>query len=57
MKKVIYLKYEQMYTEEDLITKVAWFYYKENLTQQEISNRLFVSRQKIQRLLQKAIDL
>ena len=46
-----------MYTEEDLITKVAWFYYKENLTQQQISNCIFLSRQKVQRLLQKARDL
>ena len=57
MKKVIHLKDEQMYTEEDLITKVAWFYYKENLTQQQISDCIFLSRQKIQRLLQKARDL
>jgi len=48
---------EQMYTEEDLITKAAWFYYKEKLTQQEISDRTSVPRQKVQRLLQKARDL
>jgi len=46
-----------MYTEEDLITKVAWLYYKEKLTQHEIAKRVLISRQKVQRLLQKARDL
>lgn len=42
---------------EDLITKVAWFYYKEKLTQQDISARVNISRQKVQRFLEKARDL
>jgi len=42
---------------EDLITKIAWLYYKKKLTQQEISDRVFISRQKVQRLLEKARDL
>ncbi|MBE0477688.1 sugar-binding transcriptional regulator [Candidatus Aerophobetes bacterium] len=43
-----------IYTKEDLITKIAWLYYKENLTQEEISKQISVSRPKIQRLLQEA---
>ena len=42
---------------EDLITKVAWLYYKEKLTQQDISSRVNISRQKVQRFLEKARDL
>ncbi len=44
-------------THEDLITRIAWFYYKEKLTQQQIAERLLLSRQKVQRLLEKARDL
>ena len=44
-------------TKEDLITKVAWLYYKEKLTQQDISARVNISRQKVQRFLEKARDL
>lgn len=40
-----------------MITKVAWFYYKEKLTQQDISARVNISRQKVQRFLEKARDL
>jgi len=55
----IYPRSEQMTSniKEDLITRVAWLYYKEKLTQQEISNRVYISRQKVQRLLEKARDL
>jgi len=42
---------------EDLITRVAWLYYKEKLTQQDISARVNISRQKVQRFLEKARDL
>lgn len=42
---------------KDLITKVAWLYYKEKLTQQDISARVNISRQKVQRFLEKARDL
>jgi lsr operon transcriptional repressor len=44
-------------SEEDLITRIAWLYYKEKLTQQQIAERLSLSRQKVQRLLEKARDL
>ena len=44
-------------TEGDLITRIAWLYYKEKLTQQQIAERVSLSRQKIQRLLEKARDL
>jgi lsr operon transcriptional repressor len=44
-------------TDEDLITRIAWLYYKEKLTQQQIAERVFLSRQKVQRLLEKARDL
>jgi DNA-binding transcriptional regulator LsrR (DeoR family) len=44
-------------TEEDIITRIAWLYYKEKLTQQEIAERVSLSRQKVQRLLEKARDL
>lgn len=37
-----------------LITRVAWLYYVEELTQQEIGNRLGLSRVTINRLLQQA---
>ncbi|GMO01237.1 sugar-binding transcriptional regulator [Parageobacillus thermoglucosidasius] len=39
---------------ENLLVKVAWYYYKENLTQQEISEILGLSRNKVVRLLEKA---
>jgi lsr operon transcriptional repressor len=42
---------------EDLITRIAWLYYKEKLTQQQIAERISLSRQKVQRLLEKARDL
>jgi lsr operon transcriptional repressor len=44
-------------TEEDIITRIAWLYYKEKLTQQQIAERVSLSRQKVQRLLEKARDL
>jgi lsr operon transcriptional repressor len=44
-------------TDEDLITRIAWLYYKEKLTQQQIAERILLSRQKVQRLLEKARDL
>lgn len=46
---VISLNYE-----ETLIFKVAWFYYMENLTQQQISEKLSLSRMKIVKYLEKA---
>ena len=44
-------------SDEDLITRIAWLYYKEKLTQQQIAERISLSRQKVQRLLEKARDL
>ena len=40
--------------EEELMTKIAWYYYIENLTQQEIAKILGINRIKILRLLDKA---
>ena len=44
-------------SEEDTITRIAWLYYQEKLTQQEIAEYVFLSRQKVQRLLERARDL
>lgn len=44
-------------SEEDLITRIAWLYYKEKSTQAEIAEKIFLSRQKVQRYLEKARDL
>ncbi|MGL4741773.1 MAG: sugar-binding transcriptional regulator [Sarcina sp.] len=43
-----------MFYEEDLIYKIAWFYYFDNMTQQEISKILNISRTKIVRYLEQA---
>lgn len=43
-------------TEADLLTRMAWLYYKEDMTQHEIAKRLNLSRSKVVRLLQKAKD-
>ncbi len=49
-----------MATEQDpdfeLMVKVAWLYYFGNLTQQDIAEKLNLSRPKIGRLLKKALD-
>lgn len=45
------------YGEEDLVTRIAWLYYLEKLTQEEIAEQLSLSRQKVQRFLEKARDL
>ncbi|MEK3888321.1 sugar-binding transcriptional regulator [Bacillus sp. FSL K6-3431] len=44
---------EDIFT-ENLLIKVAWYYYKENLTQNEITEILGLSRNKVVRLLEKA---
>ncbi len=41
---------------ERLLVKVSRFYYEQELTQSEISKRLRISRQKVQRLLKQAKD-
>jgi len=40
--------------ENSLITKIAWYYYIENMTQQKISDELGISRMKVIKLLEKA---
>jgi DNA-binding transcriptional regulator LsrR (DeoR family) len=40
--------------DEEVLVKVAWLYYFENMTQQEIANKLNLSRPKVGRLLVKA---
>ncbi|RJR13816.1 sugar-binding transcriptional regulator [Candidatus Parcubacteria bacterium] len=39
---------------ENLLIKVAWYYYKDNLTQHEIAKALEISRTKVVRLLERA---
>lgn len=39
---------------ENILIKVAWYYYKENLTQNEIADLLELSRAKVVRLLERA---
>jgi lsr operon transcriptional repressor len=41
-------------TSEDLLLRVAWFYYKDELTQDEIARRLSVSRASVGRMLDRA---
>ena len=47
-------EYDSLNFEENLLTKVAWYYYKDQLTQQEIASLLHISRNKVVRLLDKA---
>ncbi len=44
-------------TEDDIVTRIAWLYDKEKLTQQQLAERVSLSRQQVQRLLEKARDL
>ena len=39
---------------EELLLRVAWFYYKDELTQDEIARRLSVSRASVGRMLDRA---
>lgn len=41
-------------SEEHLMTKIAWYYYFENMTQQEISKHLGITRMRVVKLLDKA---
>ena len=41
----------------DLMVRVSWLYYKEDLTQKKVGEQLNISRQKVQRLLDKARDM
>jgi lsr operon transcriptional repressor len=45
---------ESRSTSEDLLLRVAWFYYKDELTQDEIARRLSVSRASVGRMLDRA---
>ena len=40
-------------SEEELLARIAWFYYHDNLTQGEIGDKLKLPRLKISRLLEK----
>jgi lsr operon transcriptional repressor len=42
------------WTSEELLLRVAWYYYKDELTQEEIARRLSVSRASVGRLLDRA---
>lgn len=42
-----------MMTEEELVARIAWFYYNDNLTQTEIASFLGLPRLKVSRLLEK----
>lgn len=46
-----------MNEQKSFITKIAWDYYINNFTQQEIADRFQISRLKVTRLLQKARDM
>ena len=43
----------QVMSEEELLARIAWFYYHDNLTQGEIGDKLKLPRLKISRLLEK----
>ena len=40
--------------EDNLLFKIAWYYYFDNMTQQQISDRLGISRMNVIKLLNKA---
>src|SRR5258708_20493803 len=42
------------WSSEELLLRVAWFYYKDELTQDEIARRLSVSRASVGRMLDRA---
>ncbi|WP_373779009.1 transcriptional regulator LsrR [Glaesserella sp.] len=43
----------QVLNEEEIVARIAWFYYHDNLTQGEIGERLGLPRLKVSRLLEK----
>lgn len=45
--------YEAGFNEEELLARIAWFYYHDNLTQNEIGEKLGLPRLKVSRLLEK----
>ena len=42
------------WSSEELLLRAAWFYYKDELTQDEIAKRLSVSRASVGRLIDRA---
>ena len=44
-------------SEEEMLARIAWFYYHDNLTQGEIGKRLDIPRLKVSRLLEKGRQL
>ncbi|WP_136440328.1 transcriptional regulator LsrR [Haemophilus influenzae] len=50
-------EFSQNMTEEELLARMAWFYYHDNLTQSEIGEKLKLPRLKVSRLLEKARQL
>ena len=40
--------------EEDLMSKIAWYYYIDNLTQQQIADQVGIPRLRVIKLLEKA---
>ncbi|MCG8510563.1 MAG: MarR family transcriptional regulator, partial [Rhodospirillales bacterium] len=46
-------KRETVYSEEELLGRAAWYYYHDGLTQNEIGERLGISRVKVSRILEK----
>lgn len=46
-------RYEAGFNEEELLARIAWFYYHDNLTQNEIGEKLGLPRLKVSRLLEK----
>ncbi|MDY4280144.1 MAG: transcriptional regulator LsrR [[Pasteurella] mairii] len=52
-KRFDYTEIPQPISEEELLARIAWFYYHDNLTQGEIGDKLGLPRLKISRLLEK----
>ena len=46
-------KRETVYSEEELLGRAAWYYYHDGLTQNEIGERLGISRVKVSRILER----
>ncbi len=44
---------EMISSEEGLVSRVAWLYYRERLTQEEVSSRLGIPRVKVSRLIER----
>lgn len=51
------ISFEAVLDEEELICRAAWLYYREKLTQEEIGDRLGISRIKVSRLIERGHKL